>query len=144
RKRITMPIPSVLHPHIRFYLDQVRPTLLNGRTCDRLWVTIRHTPMTDHSVYIAMTNFTKKVFGTAINPHRYRHMGATTIIVGAPEKIDAARAFLSHSSRKTTEDHYIMGQSLAASRSHAALIARLRRTLPGAKRANAAKPKQRL
>jgi integrase/recombinase XerD len=100
--------------------------------------------MTDHSMYIAMTNFTRKVFGKAISPHRYRHIGATSIIVGAPEKIDAARAFLSHNSRKTTEDHYIMGQSLAASRSHAALIARLRRTLPGAKRANAAKPKQRL
>ncbi len=143
-KPITTPIPAVLHPHIYYYLQQVRPKLLKGRTSDRLWITVRHTPMTDHSVYIAMTNFTRKVFGKAINPHRYRHMGATTIVVGAPDKLDLARAFLSHRNSATTQDYYIMGQSVAASRSHAALIARLRRTLPGAKRANAAKPKQRL
>jgi len=141
RKPITMPIPPVLHPYIHFYLKLVRPVLLSGRTNDRFWITVRHTAMTDHSVYIAMTNFTKKVFGKAINPHRYRHLGATTIIVGAPERIDAACAFLSHSNRRTTEDHYIIGQSLFASRNHAALIARLRRTLPGAKRTSVAKPK---
>jgi site-specific recombinase XerD len=60
RKPITMPIPQVLHPHIEFYLEQVRPRLLGGRKSDRLWITVRHTPMTDHSLYIAMTNFTRK------------------------------------------------------------------------------------
>src|SRR6266404_7489083 len=99
--------------------------------------------MTDHSVYIAMTNFTRKVFGKAINPHRYRHMGATTIVVGAPDKLDLARAFLSHSRSATTQDYYIIGQSVAASRSHSALIARLLRTLPGAKHTNVAIRKQR-
>jgi integrase/recombinase XerD len=142
RRPIRMPIPQVLHPHIHFYLEQVRPLLLDGRTNDRLWITVRHTAMTDHSVYIAMTNFTRKVFGKAINPHRYRHIGATSIVVAAPEKIEAARAFLSHGSNATTEDNYIMGQSLVASRSNAAMIARLRRTLPGGKRTNDAEPEQ--
>jgi integrase len=81
--------------------------------------------MTDHSVYIAMTNFTRKVFGKAISPHRFRHIGATTIVVGAPEKIEEARAFLSHSKSTTTQDNYIIGQSL-----------------PGGKRTNDAKPQQ--
>jgi len=142
-KRIRTPIPPALHPHIHYYLEQIRPKLLDGRVSDRFWITVHHTAMTDHSMYIAMTNFTRKVFGKAINPHRFRHIGATTIVVGAPEKIEAARAFLSHSNSATTQDHYIIGQSLAASRQHAALIARLRRTLPGAKRANAAEPKPR-
>jgi len=142
KRRIRMPIPQVLHLHVRFYLEQVRPVLLNGRANDRFWITIHHTAMTDHSVYIAMTNFTRKVFGKAISPHRFRHIGATTIVVGAPEKIEEARAFLSHSKSTTTQDNYIIGQSLAASRSHAALIARLRRTLPGGKRTNDAKPQQ--
>jgi integrase/recombinase XerD len=136
-KPITMPIPQILRPHIHFYLEQVRPSLLGGRTSDRLWITIRHTPMTDHSLYIAMTNFTRKVFGKAINPHRYRHIGATTVVVGAPEKLEAARAFLGHGGSATTQDNYLVGQSVAASRDHAELIARLRRTLPGAKRTNA-------
>jgi integrase len=137
-KRITMTIPRILHAHIRFYLEQVRPVLLGGRTSDRLWITVRHTPMTDHSLYIAMTNFTRKVFGKVINPHRFRHIGATSIVVAAPEKLEVARAFLSHGNSATTQDNYIVGNSLAASRCNAELIARLRRTLPGAKRAVAA------
>jgi integrase/recombinase XerD len=138
RKLITMPIPQVLHMHLEFYLEQVRPCLLGGRITDRLWITVRHTPMTDHSLYIAMTNFTRKVFGKAINPHRYRHIGATTVVIGAPEKLEAARAFLSHGSSATTQDNHIIGQSVAASRLHADLISRLRKTLPGAKRTDAA------
>jgi hypothetical protein len=54
-------------------------------------------------------------------------------VIAAPEQTEAARAFLGHGSYVTTEDHYIVAQSLAASRQRAALIAKLRRTLPGAK-----------
>jgi integrase len=144
KKPITMPIPQVLHSHIRFYLEQVRPQLLRGQTSDRLWITICGTPMTGHSFYIAMTNFTQKVFGMAINPHRFRHIGATSVVLGAPEKLEAARAFLAHGSSATTQDHYIIGNNLAASRSNSELIARLRRTLPGAKRADAVQPMDRL
>ena len=128
---ITMPIPPILYSHIQYYLDRVRPTLLKGRKTDRLWITIRHTPMVDHSVHIAMTNFTRETFGAAINPHRFRHTGATSVAIAAPEKIEAARAFLGHGDRATTQDHYILGQSLAASRRQASSIARLRRALPG-------------
>ena len=144
KKPITMPIPQLLHSHIRFYLEKVRPLLLRGRMSDRLWITVRHTPMTDHSFYIAMTNFTRKVFGKAINPHKFRHIGATSVVVAAPEKLEAARAFLAHGSSATTQDHYIIGINLAASRSNAELIARLRRTLPGAKRVDAVQPMDRL
>ena len=144
KKPITMPIPQVLHSHIRFYLEQVRPQLLRGQTSDRLWITICGTPMTGHSFYIAMTNFTRKVFGMAINPHKFRHIGATSVVVAAPEKLEAARAFLAHGSSATTQDHYIIGNNLAASRSNSELIARLRRTLPGAKRADAVQPMDRL
>ena len=111
---------------------------------NRLWITIRHTPMTDHSFYIAMTNFTRKVFGKAINPHKFRHIGATSAVLGAPDKLEAARAFLAHGSSATTQDSYIIGNSLASCRSNAELIARLRRKLPGAKSADAVEPVDRL
>jgi integrase/recombinase XerD len=143
-KPITMPIPQLLHSHIRFYLEKVRPLLLCDRMSDRLWITIRHTPMTDHSFYIAMTNFTRKVFGKAINPHKFRHIGATSAVLGAPDKLEAARAFLAHGSSATTQDSYIIGNSLASCRSNAELIARLRRKLPGAKRADAVESVERL
>jgi integrase len=128
---IVMPVPPVLLPHIEHYLDHVRPALLKGRSHDRLWITNRHGPMTGHSYYIAMTNFTREVLGTKMSPHRARHTGATSIIIAAPEKIEAARAFLGHSDDGTTEEHYIVAQSFTASRRQAALVAKLRRTLPG-------------
>ena len=135
-KPIVMPIPPILHPFLDFYLERIRPTLLHGSESDRLWITWRqHSPMTAHSYYIAMTNFTRRVFGTPINPQRFRHIGATTTVIAAPEKMEAARAFLGHGDAATTKDNYIIGQSVAASRVQATLVARLRRTMPGAKRA---------
>jgi integrase len=92
--------------------------------------------MTEHSVSLWIANFTKREIGVSINPHRFRHIGATSVVIANADRIDAARALLDHQDRKTTEDHYILGQSLAASRQHATLIDMLRRKLPGAKRAD--------
>jgi site-specific recombinase XerD len=138
RKPIVMPIPKILHAHLGFYLEAVRPVLLAGATCDRLWITVRHTPMTDHSFWVCMTNFTKKVFGVAINPHCFRHIGATSAVIAAPDMMESARALLAHGDSQTTQDHYLLGQSIAASRKHAALIRRLRRELPDPSMAGAA------
>lgn len=129
---ITMPVPAVLFPYLDHYLAQVRPVLLRGRADDHIWISTTGMPMSGHTFYIAMTNFTRAVFGVSMSPHRARHTGATSIVVAAPEKIEAARAFLGHGNDGTTEDHYIIAQSFVASRRHAALIAKLRRTLPGA------------
>jgi integrase len=131
RKPISISIPEILHSHCRYYLDLVRPILLNGTEADHLWITNRHTPMTDHSFYVALTNFTRSEFGKSINPHKFRHTGATSTVIGSPEKTESARALLGHGDRRTTEDYYVMGQSLSASRHHAATIARLRRTSLG-------------
>jgi integrase/recombinase XerD len=129
-REIVMPIPTALHRHIQFYLDEVRPMLLAGVSSDRLWITVRRTPMTDHSFWVCMTNFTRKVLGVAINPHRFRHIGATSAVIAEPEMMEAARAFLGHGDSQTTKDHYLLGQSLVASRKHANLIDRLRREHP--------------
>jgi site-specific recombinase XerD len=127
KRAISMPVPALLRPHIQFYLENVRPRLLAGRSVDGLWISDLHTAMTSHSVYIAITNFTRKVFGQAINPHRFRHIAATTVVAASPENIEAARALLTHTQVKMTEDHYVIGSSLVASRQHAELIAELRR-----------------
>ena len=132
-KPISMPLPQVLHPYIRHYIEVIRPVLLAGHQSDHLWITNRHTPMTDHSFYIALTNFTRLVFAIAINPHKLRHTGATSTVVAAPEKIESARAFMGHGDRDMTETFYVIGQSLAACRRHAATIAKLRRGSPGIK-----------
>ena len=130
-KAIVMPVPAVLHRHFQYYFERVRPALLAGRVSDHFWISWRHTPMTDHSVFVAMTNFTRDVFGEAINPHRFRHISATTLVIAAPEMVELARALLTHGETQTTKDHYILGQSLAVGRQHAQLIANLRRRLDG-------------
>jgi hypothetical protein len=43
--------------------------------------------------------------------------------------VESARALLTHGETQTTKDHYILGQSLAAGRHHAGLIAKLRQEL---------------
>jgi site-specific recombinase XerD len=89
KKRIRMPVPTDLDPHLDFYLQHVRPRLLAGRSSDRLWISNCHTAMGAHSIYIAVTNFTKEQFGEAINPHRFRHIAATSNVIGAPEQTEA-------------------------------------------------------
>jgi integrase/recombinase XerD len=128
-RAIEMPVPSVLLRHFRYYFDCIRPILLSGQFCDNFWISVRHTPMTDHSVYVSMTKFTRDVFGESINPHRFRHIASTTTVVAAPEMLESARALLTHGDSKITRNRYIVGQSLAASRQHARLISKLRRTL---------------
>jgi integrase/recombinase XerD len=136
-KRITKPIPPALHSHLRLYLEQVRPMLLKGNSSDRLWITHRHGPMTPHSLFIAITNFTRAAFGTPIGPHKFRHIGATSILLATPGETEVARAFLAHGDYATTHDHYVIGESIAASRQQAAVVAKLRRTLPGGRRSAA-------
>jgi site-specific recombinase XerD len=133
-KPITKPIPPALHCHIRFYLEQVRPILLKGNRSDRLWITNRHGPMTPHSFFIMITNFTREVFGAPIGPHKFRHIGATSILLATPGETEVARAFLGHGDYATTHDHYVIGESIAASRQRSAVVAKLRRSLPGRRR----------
>lgn len=129
KKPTRQPVPKCLDDFIRLYLEEVRPILLAGRTTDAFWITNRHTPMASHSVFVCVAAFTSKVFGSAINPHRFRHIAATSTIVANPEQTEEARALLGHSDKKMTQDRYIIAQSLAASRQHAALVAQLRRRL---------------
>jgi len=85
--------------------------------------------MNSHSIYIAVTNFTKKVFGEPINPHRFRHIAATSTVIGSPEQTEEARAYLTHTDKRMTQEHYIIAQSLAVSREHSSLVVKLRRAL---------------
>lgn len=128
------PVPRELHGHLEHYLRVVRPRLLRTKTSDRLWVSWTGDEMSEHALYLRLTNFTKRMFGLPLNPHLFRRIGATTISVLAPEQIDTARALLGHSSVKTTQESYIAANGIAASRRHAKIIASLRRRLPGGRK----------
>jgi integrase len=126
----TMPVPAILQRHLQYYFDRVRPALLAGLVSDRFWISFHHTAMDDHSVNGVITNFTRQVLGESINPHRFRHIGATSVVVAAPEMLEAARALLGHDNIQTTSDTYIIGSSLAACRQHGQLVSMLRDRMP--------------
>ncbi len=127
-------LPSEIIPFIKRYLDSVRPALLRGNISERLWISYRGTPISEHGLSLQMTKFTRRELNDHINPHKFRRMVATSISVLKPEEIDTARAMLGHATRKTTHEHYIAAEAILASQRHAQLIHRLRRTLPGTKR----------
>lgn len=129
KKSIRMPLPSDIKPYLRHYIDVVRPVLLDGAETHRFWISQLGTAMNSHSIYIAVTNFTRKQFGEAINPHRFRHVAATSTVIAAPELMEEARAHLTHSDSRVTEEHYLIAKSLAASRQHSELLAQLRSRL---------------
>jgi integrase/recombinase XerD len=131
RRPIRAPVPISVGVNIEFYWGLVRPLLLRGHQSDRLWLNWTGGEMSEHSVYLMLTQFTGKQLGHRINPHAFRHVGATSISIMKPEEIDSARALLGHSSSKTTLQHYVAADSIIASRRHAAIIRQLRRSLPG-------------
>jgi site-specific recombinase XerD len=131
RRPIRVSVPDLVGRHIEYYVSSVRPLLSRGRQSDRLWLNWKGREMSEHAVYLRLTQFTAKHFGHRINPHSFRHMGATSISILKPEEIDTARALLGHSSRKTTLHHYVAADSVIASHCHAAIIRQLRKRLPG-------------
>jgi integrase/recombinase XerD len=126
---LSIQVPAMLTRHIDYYLAQTRPVLLQGAESDRLWISRLARPMSDGSLYAQIVQFTQRALGSKINPHRFRHIAASSLVLSSPDMIEAARALLAHARTATTEQHYILGQSVAVSRQHAELVNRLRRRL---------------
>ena len=75
---------------------------------------------------ITITELTQRAFGTALNPHLFRHIFATSVSIADPEAIEGARAALGHATRRTTQHHYNRASALTAARKHADIMRRLR------------------
>jgi integrase len=69
-------------------------------------------------------------FGTAINPHFFRDIAATTVAHIDPAHVRISAQLLGHSSFVTTEKYYVRANMVAANRRRQAGILRLRHTLP--------------
>ena len=59
---------------------------------------------------------TEDEFGTAINPHSFRRLTATTVATFDPENVQAAAAVPGHSSLRTTQKHYNKAKMVDAGR----------------------------
>lgn len=94
-------LPEKLTPYMRHYLDVVRPQLLGTENHAALWVERDGQPLKARSIQNQIQVRTKKRFGTAFGPHRFRHAIATD----APEGPRMAARLLGISSA-ILEKHY--------------------------------------
>ncbi|QEL24637.1 site-specific integrase [Bosea sp. F3-2] len=127
-REYSAPVPRPLALHLERYLADVRPAVANTVSGQRLWLGMSGTPLTDHTIHIALRELTFGEFGIALGPHSLRHSFAT--FAAETVGIDGARAGIGHISPQRTQG-YNHASTLAASISHAELIAGLRTSSPG-------------
>jgi integrase/recombinase XerD len=130
RKPVEVPVPDCLVPHLKHYLEVVRPRLLQGRDSVRLWITQYGEPMREKTVYESITGTTERAFGKPINPHFFRDCAVTSVAVEDPKHIGIAPPILGHTDPRTTEQHYIQAQQIDAGRKLQASLRTLRRKHP--------------
>jgi integrase len=122
------PVPEVLRPHLATYLDHVRPRMLRRPGCNALWVSAKGGALSYSAVGPVVTRHTTQRLGIRISPHDARDAAATTWAIAAPDQIGVARDLLTHSDLRTTTKHYNRARGIEASRAHAQLLAKLRRS----------------
>jgi integrase len=119
-------IPSEAGRFLDHYLSHVRPHLTQGAGGDGLWLSRWGTPLAEHTIYVTITDLTKRAFGRSLNPHLFRRIFATSVSIADPEAIEGARAALGHATRLTTQHHYNRASAFTAARKHAEIMQRLR------------------
>ena len=117
------PLPGYLTSPMQLYLDVVRPRLLGGQQNDRLWISIKGTPLRQGSLQNMVLEYTKERFGTAFGPHRFRHAVATTSALRASDQPHLAAGVLNITS-KVANRHYNRAMHVQASLAYEALLMR--------------------
>ena len=126
---IDIPFPSEMTSHLETYLVEYRPLLVGGRTSKALWVSTTGEQMSEAVLAHRIKKRTRDEFGTAINPHAFRHLVATTIATYDPENATGIAAILGHASLETSERYYNLAKSVHASERFNETITDLRRRL---------------
>ncbi len=124
-------IPPNVGKFLDHYLSHIRPRLNQEAGVNSLWLSRSGSPLAEHTIYITITELTQRAFGTALNPHFFRHIFATSVSLTDPEAIEGARAALGHATRHTTQHHYNRATAFTAARTHAKIVQRLRARTSG-------------
>lgn len=113
--------PDALVAPLERYIAVHRPALL---TCSRkdlpptemLWISMHGTPMTAAAIAFQIKSRTEGEFGTAINPHSFRHLAATTIATDDPDGVIGIQSVLGHTSDRSGQKHYNKAKTVDAGR----------------------------
>jgi integrase len=116
KQDIIAEVPDEVARRIRWYRRHVLPRLgadVNGP----LFVTDKGSQKSQTTLAVQIANTTERHLGVRMNPHLFRHFGATSYLEQHPEDFETARAMLSHAWSKTTRI-YAGSSSRRASRAY--------------------------
>lgn len=119
------PLPDVLEPLLRRYLDDVRPYFLSlgDARHSMLWVTRKGDPYNAAGIAKRITKTTRRLTGVCIPPHFFRDAAATSLARHSPQAAELIRPLLGHQSLGTAERHYIQACTIEAGRDYASILA---------------------
>ncbi|MFC7477905.1 tyrosine-type recombinase/integrase [Dankookia sp. GCM10030260] len=123
-------LPDRLTSYLRHYLDSVRPALLRDRPEDAVWVSAQGGALTEAGIQSRIRRLTRRRFGQAFGPHRFRHAIATTTALHVPTHPGLAAGLLGISSG-VLEQHYNRARQCQAATRFAEVIEQRRRRRPG-------------
>jgi len=79
--------------------------------------------MTANAIYDTVCKRTRKAFGFAVSPHRFRHAAGALWSIEDPKNVRGIKDLFGHASYdKTTEPHYLNAQTRVAGRELARAI----------------------
>jgi len=126
RTPIEFPVPELLNPYLAFYLDSVRPRMLQRQACSALWVGTKGGALVYGAIGQVFGRLSQRL-GVWITPHDVRDAAATTWAISAPGHIGVARDLLAHADLRTTTKYYNRARGIEASRAYRKVIAGMRR-----------------
>ena len=109
-------LPELLTPYVQHYLNVIRPALLGGRRDDIFWVTTEGKPLGEHGIQSRILRLTKKRFGLAFGPHRFRHAIVTTAALRVPSNPSLGSDVVGNSPAVSEEHYNRSGQCLVGPR----------------------------
>jgi integrase/recombinase XerD len=118
------PVPTMLEPVLRRYVEEVRPWLLSrgGQSHSLLWVDNRGAPYDANYFGDRIRQITEHLTGVRVSPHLFRDAAATTLSRASPQDARLIRPLLAHASFGTAERHYIQASTIEAGRSYADIL----------------------
>ena len=121
KRRIAYDTPASLSGAMERYITVEREELLAAKTHDWFWVDQYGGPLTMYAIKDMIRTRSRKAFGTAFGPHRFRHAMGTTAPVADPAHPGVAAAILGISGRMVEEHYNLASQTDVASKFHASL-----------------------
>ena len=118
-------LPSELTPYVKQYLEVIRPALLGKQQHDFFWVSSRGRPVDEHQMSNRIFVISRRRFGFAFGPHRFRHSISTGLAEHEPQNPGLAAAHLGISPEVVAAHYNRANQALAHRRYNSMLHRRL-------------------